>query len=211
MPSIPYTFQAELLPAEPGGVYIVVSPEWPPLAGKARLAVVAHFDGAKYQGSVAKMGGIYCLLVRKDIRAQINKQVGDIITVTLAADTAPRVVQLPPELEAALAQHPTAQSVFARTAYTRQKEICSHVAAAQKAETRTRRALAACEQLAAWGQPPAWFTSLLAEHPGAQMGFNVLAPSHQQAHLAHILEARKPSTQRQRALNCLAALSEPQP
>jgi len=52
--------------------------------GKGRVPVIATFDGVEYMGSIVKMG-THCHIigVRKDIRAKINKQAGDIVRVTI--------------------------------------------------------------------------------------------------------------------------------
>jgi hypothetical protein len=58
--------------------------------GKGRLKVRATFDGEPYDGSVVNMGvknpdGSVCYIigVRKDIRAKIGKQPGDVVRVTV--------------------------------------------------------------------------------------------------------------------------------
>jgi len=58
--------------------------------GKGRLPVHATFDGEPYDGSIVNMGvknpdGSVCYIIgiRKDIRAKIGKQAGDIVRVTI--------------------------------------------------------------------------------------------------------------------------------
>ena len=52
--------------------------------GKGRVPVIATFDGVEYMGSIVKMGTpCHIIGVRKDIRAKINKQAGDIVRVTI--------------------------------------------------------------------------------------------------------------------------------
>ena len=58
--------------------------------GKGRVKVYATFDGVPYEGSIVNMGvknpdGSICYIigVRKDIRAQIGKQAGDTVFVTI--------------------------------------------------------------------------------------------------------------------------------
>lgn len=52
--------------------------------GKGRVAVNATFDGVAYKGSLVKMGTpCHIIGLRKDIRAQIGKQPGDIVHVTI--------------------------------------------------------------------------------------------------------------------------------
>ncbi|NTU89493.1 MAG: DUF1905 domain-containing protein [Actinobacteria bacterium] len=58
--------------------------------GKGRVPVHATFDGEPYDGSIVNIGvknpdGSVCYILglRKDIRAKIGKQQGDIVSVTL--------------------------------------------------------------------------------------------------------------------------------
>ena len=52
--------------------------------GKGRVKVHATFDGEPYDGSVVKMGTpCHIIGIRKDIRAKIGKQHGDVVKVTL--------------------------------------------------------------------------------------------------------------------------------
>lgn len=62
--------------------------------GKGRVKVHASFDGVKYDGSIVNMGvrnedGSICYIIglRKEIRAQIGKQPGDSVCVTVECDT----------------------------------------------------------------------------------------------------------------------------
>lgn len=52
--------------------------------GKGRVPVHATFDGEPYDGSVVRMGTPNHIIgIRKDIRARIGKQPGDIVHITL--------------------------------------------------------------------------------------------------------------------------------
>jgi hypothetical protein len=52
--------------------------------GKGRVLVHATFDGEAYDGQVVRMGTpCHIIGIRKDIRAKIGKQAGDIVSVTL--------------------------------------------------------------------------------------------------------------------------------
>lgn len=51
---------------------------------KGRVKVTATFDDVRYDGSLVRMKTINHIIgIRKDIRAIINKQAGDIIHVTI--------------------------------------------------------------------------------------------------------------------------------
>ena len=52
--------------------------------GKGRVKVRATFDGQPYDGSLVRMGTPgHILGVRRDIRAKIGKQPGDVVSVTV--------------------------------------------------------------------------------------------------------------------------------
>jgi hypothetical protein len=52
--------------------------------GKGRVFVTATFDGVIYKGSLVRMKTPNHIIgIRKDIRAQIQKQAGDFIHVTI--------------------------------------------------------------------------------------------------------------------------------
>lgn len=58
--------------------------------GKARVPVVATFDGVVYEGQLVKMGTPrHSIGLRQDIRAKIGKQFGDVVHVTLQERTIP--------------------------------------------------------------------------------------------------------------------------
>ena len=52
--------------------------------GRGRVAVHAEFDGEPYDGQLVRMGTPFHILgIRKDIRAKIGKQPGDVVHVAL--------------------------------------------------------------------------------------------------------------------------------
>ena len=52
--------------------------------GKGRVPVNATFDGVPYQCSLVRMGTpCHIIGIRKDIRLQIGKQVGDIVHISI--------------------------------------------------------------------------------------------------------------------------------
>jgi len=72
------------------GAYVAVPFDIKAKFGKGRLSVHATFDGEPYDGSIVNMGvknpdGTICYIlgIRKDIRAKIKKQPGDIVKVTI--------------------------------------------------------------------------------------------------------------------------------
>lgn len=66
------------------GAYIEIPFDVKETFGKGRVSVHATFDGESYDGSVVRMGTpCHILGIRKEIRAKIGKQPGDVVEVTL--------------------------------------------------------------------------------------------------------------------------------
>lgn len=80
-----YEFDAVLLKVEGiDGAYIEFPYDVRKEFGKGRVKVHATFDGEAYEGSLVRMKTPgHIIGVRKDIRAKINKQCGEIIHVTI--------------------------------------------------------------------------------------------------------------------------------
>ncbi|HBC31967.1 MAG TPA: DUF1905 domain-containing protein [Clostridiales bacterium] len=81
-----YEFDAVILKVpDIDGAYIEFPYDVRKEFGKGRLKVFATFDGEPYEGSLVRMGTpCHIIGIRKDIRAKINKQPGDIIHVTIS-------------------------------------------------------------------------------------------------------------------------------
>jgi len=116
------------------------------LKGMPRIrAVIA---GTPYRGSLMPMGdGSYCLGVLKSIQEAAGVGVGDEIDIELELDTAPRTVEVPPDLAAALARDGKAAAAWAKLSFTNRKEIARSLEEAKRPETRGRRLEAALERL----------------------------------------------------------------
>ena len=80
-----YTFEAVLQKVpDIDGAYVEIPFDVQKEFGKGRVKVSAAFDGVPYEGSLVRMGTPFHIIgVRKEIRAAIQKQPGDRITVTL--------------------------------------------------------------------------------------------------------------------------------
>jgi len=84
-------------------------------------------------------GACHVLGVLKEIRERIGKQPGDVVQVTLVEDAAPRTVDVPRDLAAALAAAPGAKAAFDGLSYSHQREHVLWIEAAKRAETRASR------------------------------------------------------------------------
>ncbi|MDW7739696.1 MAG: DUF1905 domain-containing protein [Bacillota bacterium] len=80
-----YEFEAILIKVpDIDGAYIEIPFDVKTEFGKGRVPVYATFDGEPYQGSLVRMKTpCHIIGVRKDIRAKIGKQAGDIVKVTI--------------------------------------------------------------------------------------------------------------------------------
>lgn len=133
------TFTARIQAADRGGAFVEVPFDVEAAFGSKRPAVAATFDGVPYRGRLVRMGGpAHILIVRKAVRAEIGKQPGDEVTVTVARDDQPRTVEVPEDLAAALAEAGAADA-FAALSYTKRKEAVAAVEGAKRPETRARR------------------------------------------------------------------------
>lgn len=80
-----YKFHAEIKKVpDINGAYIEIPFDVKTEFGKGRVPVRATFEGVEYLGSLVKMKTpCHIIGIRKDIRAQIGKEPGDVIYVTL--------------------------------------------------------------------------------------------------------------------------------
>jgi hypothetical protein len=107
---------------------------------KGQVKVKAWFDGYPYRGILANMGtGCHVILVRKDVRAVINKKVGDKIKVEIESDKEERTIEIPADLQDALTSKKKAMDFFDTLSYTNRKEYVVWITSAKKEETRERR------------------------------------------------------------------------
>lgn len=80
-----YKFEAEIKKVpDIDGAYVEIPFDVKEEFGKGRVPVTATFDEVIYEGSLVRMQTpCHIIGLRKDIRAQINKQPGDMVKVTL--------------------------------------------------------------------------------------------------------------------------------
>ena len=145
------TFRSKLTatPRGGGGTLIAVPKEVSDRMGlKGMPRVQAAIAGQPYRGSLMPMGdGTYCLGVLKSIQEAARVKQGDTITVELELDTAPRVVEMPPDLAQAIGRDQKAKAAWDQLSYTNKKEMARSLEEAKKPETRERRLAAALARL----------------------------------------------------------------
>ena len=149
--SNPITFKATLVstPRGRGGTLVPVPREVAARLGlKGMPKIQAVIAGQPYRGSLMPMGdGSYCLGVLKSIQEAAQVGLGDTITVELSLDTAPRLVEAPPDLARALDHDRKAAARWDALSYTAKKELARALEEARKPETRERRLAQAMARL----------------------------------------------------------------
>ncbi|MFG6446280.1 YdeI/OmpD-associated family protein [Microbacterium sp. P07] len=108
------------------------------LGGGKRPAVTVSVDGFAYRSTMAVMGGRYLIPFSSEKRAATGLQGGETITVDLELDTAPRTVDVPEDLAAAL-DAAMVRAAFDGLAPSQRKAHVTNVEGAKTAETRQRR------------------------------------------------------------------------
>ena len=107
-------------------------------AGK-KPKVTVTINGHTYRSSVATVDGKPMVGVSEVVRTATGVRGGDAIDVELALDTAPRTVEVPDDLAAALDAEPAARRTFDGLTYSMQRFWVEPVATAKTDETRQRR------------------------------------------------------------------------
>lgn len=138
--SVKHSFSATIEKASSGGAYVRIPFDVEAAFGKKRVPVTATIDGVPYRGSLVRMGtDCHVLGVLKEIRTQVGKDIGDTVEVVVEEDTAPRTVEVPGDLAAALAASANAAAAFDALAYSHKREYVRWIEEAKRDETRTRR------------------------------------------------------------------------
>lgn len=107
---------------------------------KGNVKVKATFDKYPYRGILAKMGmPQHVIIVRQDVRAAINKKVGDKVKVAIEKDLEERIVDAPIELEKILNKNARAKNFFEALSFTNRKEYALWISTAKRPETKEKR------------------------------------------------------------------------
>jgi hypothetical protein len=109
------------------------------LGAGRRPPVRVAINGYTYRSTVAVMGGVSMIGVSAEHRAGAGVAGGDQIDVDLELDTAPREVDLPADLAAALDADPDARRTFDALSYSNRSWHVLSVEGAKTPETRARR------------------------------------------------------------------------
>jgi hypothetical protein len=139
-------FSGTVEPARGGGHFVVVPFDVRAELGEARPPVRGTVNGVPLRTRLMVYGGVTYLGLRKDVLAAAGLDLGDAVDVELERDDAPREVEIPSELEAALAD-PEVRAAFDQLSFTHRREYAQWVAEAKRPETRERRVTQTVEKL----------------------------------------------------------------
>ncbi|MDA1148160.1 MAG: DUF1905 domain-containing protein [Chloroflexi bacterium] len=117
------------------------------LGGGRHPKVVVTVNGFTYRTSIARMGDRYMLGVSAERRAAAGLAAGEVVTLAIELDTAPREIEVPPALAAALAANEAASTFWATLSYSKQQWHTLQVSGAKTDETRARRVAKSIELL----------------------------------------------------------------
>ncbi len=132
------TFRARIV-LEGSACFIPVPFDPKPVFGKVRAPVKVTLNGYTYASTIAAMGGTVCIPLRKSHREAAGLTGGETLDVTVALDAAPRQVEPPRDLVAALKRSSGAWAQWQTLSFTHQREHVEAIEGAKKPETRARR------------------------------------------------------------------------
>ena len=109
------------------------------LDGGGHPKVVVTVKGYTFRTSIARMNGRYLLGVTAARRAEAGIAPGEVHRVEVQLDTAPREVEVPGDLAAALSARPEAKATWDGLSYSNKSWHVLQVTGAKKEETRRAR------------------------------------------------------------------------
>lgn len=146
-----HRFTAELEAARAGGAVVLVPAEIATaLGGLKQMRVIGTVNGIPYRSSTMPYGGRGLFMgVHKATREAAGVSIGESVEIVVARDERPRMLEIPPELAAALAAEPTLRARFDALSFSRRRDLAGPISDAKRPETRASRLAKAIETLRA--------------------------------------------------------------
>ena len=137
----PYRFKAVLQNAGGGGAVVLMPDDVSDaMGGRKQFRVTGTVNGVPMKSSTFPYKGEGLWLgVHKATREKAGVEFGDELDFEITRDDAPRVLELAPELEAALTTEPALRAHFDALSFTRRRELADPIAEAKRPETRAAR------------------------------------------------------------------------
>src|SRR5438105_10937463 len=116
----PVRFKTTLEPARGGGAVARIPEEhMAPLGGLKQMRVYGTVNGVAFRSSTMPYRGGFYLGLHKATREAAGVAFGDSLEIEITRDDSPRVLALPPELEAAFRDQPALGERFASLSFSR--------------------------------------------------------------------------------------------
>jgi bacteriocin resistance YdeI/OmpD-like protein/uncharacterized protein DUF1905 len=131
------------------GTFVVVPVDVPAVFGRVRAPVRVTINGHTWRSTIMRYDERYLLGVSRENQVGAGIAPGDMVPVSLASDDAPRVVEVPADLAAALDGAEGARAAFDAASFTHRREWVEWVEEAKRPETRERRVRGVVERVAA--------------------------------------------------------------
>ena len=134
---------------EGAGTFLEVPLDVPAVFGRVRAPVRVTVNGHTWRTTVMRYGERYYLPLNRENRGAAGVAAGDTVSVLVESDHAPRTVDVPADLAAALDAAPGAREAFDAASFSHRREWVEWVEEAKRAETRSRRVAGVVEQVLA--------------------------------------------------------------
>ena len=133
-------FETVLESARGGGAVALIPAEFvKPLGGLKQMRVFGTVNGVAFRSSTMPYRGGFYLGLHKATRAAAGVAFGDSLEIEITPDDSPRVLALPPELDAAFRDEPALGERFESLSFSRRRELADPIGEAKRPETRARR------------------------------------------------------------------------
>ena len=137
-----------LEPRGPAGAFVLTDEQVAVVGGGRRtFPVQVGVNGVTLALRLARMGGENLIGLARAVREQAGVSIGSAYPVEIAAEEGERVVEVPPDLAAALAGDAQASAAFEALAYSHRKEYVRWIGEAKRDATRAQRILKTVEML----------------------------------------------------------------
>ena len=109
------------------------------LGGRKQMRVTGTLNGQPIRTSTMPYRGAFYVGLHKAARETAGVAIGDEVELELTRDDSPRVLEIPPELEAAFGAEPALRERFDALSFSRRRDLAAPIAEAKKPETRAAR------------------------------------------------------------------------
>lgn len=118
-----------------------------PSDGKSRRVVCTLNGKEEFQCALMPSGERFCIMVNKRVRASLRVAAGNMLHVSLKADTSKYGLRMPKELEEVFRQDPEGDELFHALTPGKQRSLIYQVNLAKDVDRRIRRALVIVQHL----------------------------------------------------------------